>query len=141
MPARGKENSPVPNSGTTPCCARTTSPTVAPSHPLHYPLGFACFEYFAVKPSQNPAILMIPIKIFGHFNDLGFVTLCYTLLHFKKTLTPHIGVAAPSHFAHFFSSGFSNDPHPQPLSLPTRAESLAFGLRPETINHRINCLC
>src|SRR5688500_3389808 len=106
MPARGKENSPVPNSGTTPSCARTTSPTVAPPHPLPSLrsllfLRFAYFEYFAVKPSQSPAIQTIHIKTFGHSKDSDFVTLCYTLLHFKKTLPPHIGVPAPSHFAHF----------------------------------------
>src|SRR5687767_1544735 len=106
MPARGKENSPVPNSGTTPSCARTTSATVAPFHPLPSLrsllfLRFAFFEYFAVKPSQRPAIQTIHIKTFGHSKDSGFVTLCYTLLHFKKNAHAQVGAATPSHFAHF----------------------------------------
>ena len=91
MPARGKENSPVPTCGTPPPRAharRIALPLNVTVRPLAIPRHFNL-------SNQNP-------PPFQHFRS---VTLCYTLLHLNKFTSPRRHLrphpSCPSHIAHF----------------------------------------
>ena len=103
MPTRGKQNSPVPNRGTPPRCARTNPDNAALirnvcSHSVHTSTHWYTIKKFSAGPtpalpcsrfsrisrfhlSEKPRHSIIFIKTFGHSNILPFVTECYALLH------------------------------------------------------------
>ena len=105
---------------------------------------------------KSHAIQTVHTKTFGHSKDSRLVPLCSALFHLKfLTHAPlpararhfrhirHFGHFAapenpgktpiPSLPSHFFPPFFSTVATFQPLSLPIRRNSIAFGLRPEKI--------